>query len=230
MKSEAWKQQRVLKSQDIPEHQQMVNNIYEFDFLQEQALYALTYLTAGRITELVECPYLRRVTYKRETIKKNGRRVNIIARNDRGSPIQEKVTKVYIHYTGLRKKDLTYTNIRGKDILLINMANRKNKEFTRKNIPIPINHESPFMEIINSYIDTLQRDTDQLFPFKMRKAQRIISKIGFNPHFLRDVRLTHMVTLYQYNTHQLVKFAGWKSIAPAERYVRLGVGDLVENF
>jgi len=225
-----WKKQRILKKEYIPDISQMIDMIDEFDYLYEQALFVLAYQTAGRISELIKTPFLKKAKYKTETYEKEfGMYETRIVRNVNGTPIQESTEKIRIDYPGILAKDLSFTQRGGKDILIVRMANRKNKNFKKKNIPIPINKEPEMVEVIKSYVEGMKKDTP-LFPFQRWTAEKILAKVNMNPHFLRDIRLTHMVTVYGYNTHQLVKFAGWQNISPAERYVRLGVDDLVVNF
>ena len=83
------------------------------------------------------------------------------------------------------------------------------------------------VKIVQDYLATLPTPETPLFDFTTRKAEYIMERTQYNPHFLRDIRLTHMVTIYNFNAFQLAKFAGWKDIKPAERYVRLGIGDIV---
>lgn len=224
-----WKQQRVLKKEHIPDISQMYEMLDRFDFIHEQALFVLAYQTAGRISELIQTPFLKKVTYKKEVVDKEGIQIVRVVRNINNTPIQEKVEKVQIDYPGILVRDLTFTERGGKRILIVRMANRKNKNFKKKNIPIPIDKEPLMVKVIKTYIEGKGSD-EPLFPFKIWQAEKILAKVGMNPHFLRDIRLTHMVTMYGYNAHQLVKFAGWQNISPAERYVRLGVDDLVVNF
>ena len=112
---------------------------------------------------------------------------------------------------------------------MVSMQNRKNKTYTRKSIPIPIDKEKELVDMLFEYLNSLGSE-QPLFPFKVWKAEKIIAKIDMNPHFLRDIRLTHLVTMYDFNAFQLTKFAGWKDVSPAERYVRLGVTDLIDKF
>ena len=49
------------------------------------------------------------------------------------------------------------------------------------------------------YIQTLE-DWRELFPFENRNGERILNKIGWNPHSLRKVRLTH---LYRYENYRI---------------------------
>ena len=225
-----WRRQRELKKQSIPGHQEMISIMGRLDTLQEQALFAMAYLTGGRISELVETPFLRQNKYIWvDSLDKNGNKSKKVKRNENGSPLVEEVIRIPIDYPGILKCDVNYEKLKGKDLLIISMANRKNKNFTKKRVPIPIFHEKDFVLVINEYMKTL-KDDEQLFPFKQWRAGVILAKIGMNPHFLRDIRLTHMVTIYGYNAFQLTKFAGWANVSPAERYVRLGLGDLVANF
>ena len=46
------------------------------------------------------------------------------------------------------------------------------------------------------------------------------------PHYFRHCRLTHMVTRFNYDSHQLVKYAGWTDERPAKHYVHLRTEDL----
>lgn len=225
-----WRRQRELKKEHIPDISQVIEMVDRFEYIHEQALFILAYQTAGRISELVQTPFLRKVKYLRQDYTKpDGTTGQRVARNINNSPVQEGYDKLEINYPGILVRDLTFTNRRGKNILIVRMANRKNPNFKKKNIPIPVDKEPEFVEIIKRYIYGLDKN-QPLFPFRTWTAERILAKVGMNPHFLRDIRLTHLVMIYGYNAHQLVKFAGWQNISPAERYVRLSVDDLVINF
>ena len=230
VKAEPWKRQRILKKEDIPTQQSVYNMAFKFDSLTEQALFVLAYLTGGRISEIVKCNFLRKNTYKKVKAKdRHGIKTYKIARNENESPIIIKVDKVPLNYKGIKKSDITFTNKKGKEIMIISMQNRKNKDFTRKNIPIPVHKEAHFVEIVQSFMQD-KGIAEPLFNFGRSKAEQILSKVHMNPHFLRDIRLTHLVTIYDFNSFQLSKFAGWKDPRPAERYVRLGISDLIDKY
>jgi len=225
-----WKRQRRLKKEHIPHQEQIIQLAKSYWDNKERALFILSYLTGGRVSEIVQLKYLRKVTYKRVLSKtKEGNDIYKVARNGNGSPIAEKVDKVEINYLGIIRQDVWVTEKKGKNILMVSMQNRKNKTYTRKSIPIPIDKEKKLIDMLFEYINGLAPE-DPLFPFKIWKAEKIIAKVGMNPHFLRDIRLTHLVTMYDFNAFQLTKFAGWKDVSPAERYVRLGVTDLIDKF
>jgi len=229
-KKSNWKRQRILKNQDIPGHQETINKVHSLDSLQEKVLFALTYLTAGRITELVQLKNLRKHIYQREEyITRDNTHKTRVKRNNMGSPLVQSTEKISLNYPGLLKKDLTFENVQGLDVLIVSMDNRKNKQYTKKRVPIPVAHEYELVRLIKAYLTTLN-DDDPLFPFNQGRAGKILNKLDLNPHFLRDMRLTHLITKYEYNAFQLVRFAGWKNISPAERYIRLGMRDLVQPF
>ena len=219
-----------MKREDIPHQQQIIRMAKSYWNTRDRALFIVAYLTAGRISEIVEKKYLYKVKYKKSLQSdKNNNMVHRIVRNANGSPIAEKTEKIEINFKGITRKDIFLTEKKGKSILMISMPNRKNKQYIRKNIPIPADREKELIFMLNQYIDTLY-DEQPLFPFKIWKAEKIIAEVDMNPHFLRDIRLTHMVTIYDFNAFQLTKFAGWKDVTPAERYVRLGITDLIDKF
>ena len=49
---------------------------------------------------------------------------------------------------------------------------------------------------------------------------------GVAPHYFRHCRLTHMVTEFDFNDQELVKYAGWSDSKPAKWYMSLKTTDL----
>ena len=229
--AEPWKRQRILKKQDIPTQEQLYNLcITTFDTLEEQALFAMAYLTAGRITEIVPCKYLKVNEYETHKSRdKKGRMRSVIKRNVNGSPFIKGYKKVKHDYQGILAQNITFETKKNTKIMVLSIQNRKNKSINRKNLPIPVEKEQKWVRIIKKYIAGMAPETP-LFKFKRSKAEKILAKADMNPHFLRDIRLTHLVTIYDFGSHHLTKFAGWKDPRPAERYVRLNIGDLVDKY
>lgn len=121
----------------------------------------------------------------------------------------------------VQKKHLEDGWLDGKKVLLIDMPNRKNKKRHRKKIPILVDREKDFINIIEEYINTLQLE-DVLFNFNKHRAYQIIRKhLDMNCHFLRDIRLTHLVTKHDLNGHQVKLYAGWSDTRPADTYIQL---------
>lgn len=229
-KNKPWHRQRILKKEDIPTQTAIYNMALKFERPDHQALFIIAYLTAGRISEIVRQPKLRKHTYKmKEVVDKYGRKVMRVVRNKQGSPMIESTETYKIGFRGVCKEHITFEKTRGKSYIIISMPNRKNKNFTKKNIPIPVDHEGFLVELMKQYLATLE-DWQPIFKYGISWAERIIAKVGMNPHFLRDIRLTHLVTMYNFDAFRLAKFAGWKNSIPAERYVRLGYSDIMEKF
>jgi len=227
-KGNPWKRQRELKKQDIPTPQSIIQTCLGFNSLMKRCLFALLYLTGGRCSEVVKCKYLRKNIYKQERrTDKYGVEKMYIKRNIHETPLIEKVEKVELNYPGITKGDITFGTTQDKEIMTISMQNRKNKDYKRKNIPITVSKESKMISVIREYLATLPSTDTPLFPICVRKAEYILAETPYNPHFLRDIRLTHMVMIYDFNAFQLVKFAGWKDIKPAEKYIRLGIKDII---
>lgn len=71
-----------------------------------------------------------------------------------------------------------------------------------------------------------KQDQDILVPMYRMKIYRILIKaFGFNPHFFRALRATHL-SRFGLSAHQLKKFFGWSSIAPSDFYVGLNTEDI----
>ena len=194
----------------------------------------MAYLTAGRISEIVKTKYLRKHTYKiKDVTDDQGRFLRkAVVRNKNKSPMIDSTEKIEINYPGIRKEDVFVDLKINKEhkLLMIRMQNRKNKHFKLKRIPVPIDKEIELVNLLIDYQNTLPEDKSPFFNFGVAKAEQIIKKVDMNPHFLRDIRLTHLVTMYGYGSFELTKFAGWKDPRPAERYVRMDVKDLVNKF
>ena len=57
-----------------------------------------------------------------------------------------------------------------------------------------------------------------------------MKEIPLHPHLLRHFRLTHLVTIYNYNVFQLMEFAGWSDTRQATTYVGLSSSYLAQPF
>ena len=189
LKPQAWSNQKFLKEEKIPTVSDVIGLFAEINSPREQALLVLTYLTAGRIREIVQ---------------KKGR-------------------------TSIKKSDMKVVKENGRDILLIDLRNQKNKEKHRKDIPVPldITENALLWNMIDGYINPLEKD-EELFPFSYQYAYERITKLtGWNPHWIRHLRLTHLVTVYGYKEYQLVRYAGWTDSRPAKNYVEMNWKDLL---
>lgn len=130
----------------------------------------------------------------------------------------------------LKKKDLTFQYKKGRDILLINMPNRKHRTRHFKDIPIPVDKESVLLEMLNQYLRTVGEE-DPLFNFgKIRAYQLIRKETGWNNHWIRHIRATHLVLYHDFNEQLLVKFMGWTNSLPAKNYMELRWTDILDKY
>ena len=125
----AWAVQTELKQKDIPTPADIKAIINSISPERIKALIAMAYLTGGRISEIVKTKYLFKPIYHYLSDKPR-----IIARDKEGKPILKEVQKVQIDYPGITKKNINYTyDNQQRRIMLINMANRKNKQIKKAN-------------------------------------------------------------------------------------------------
>lgn len=114
------------------------------------------------------------------------------------------------------------------EVLTITMPNEKSKKVTSKTLPVIISQDKPLVDIIMGYANSFQEDIP-IFNITRQRAWQITTKYGYNPHFMRHMRLTHLVTMYEFNERLLIRFAGWTDSRPASHYMELNVGDLVDK-
>ncbi len=130
----------------------------------------------------------------------------------------------------LKKKDLTFQYKNGRAVLLISMPNKKHKKRHFKDIPIPLDKEEVLLEMLNEYLKTLS-DEDPLFNFgKIRAYQLIRQSTGWNNHWVRHVRATHLVLYHDFNEQLLIKFMGWTNSLPAKHYMELRWSDILDKY
>lgn len=220
MTNDAWKRQRELKKQfkedDVPDTHELVNIINSLsgkNEVRDRALFAMYYLTACRCSEITRYPFLKHTKYKKE--------------NDKWISVE--ITKEPHEYMGIKKQDITFDIVDGLECMNIRTENRKNKERTTKKQPIPISKEQDIVKFVKNYLETIDNDTI-LFPFLPIRATQIINKVGWNIHFIRHIRATHLVTKYDFNTQLLVKFMGWTNAMPAKNYMELSSKDMFRQF
>lgn len=69
---------------------------------------------------------------------------------------------------------------------------------------------------------------NKLIPYhRVTVYRKLMACTGFNPHFFRALRATHLRRNFNFDSYQLKKFFGWSSIAPSEFYVGLDDRDIM---
>jgi len=152
--------------------------------VRTRALFSLLYLTAGRISEVLDI-----------TIE------DIIPTTKKDRPVWE-----------------------------INLINLKNKNRKMKKILVTLDREENIIlaRYVNEYVKTLTGK--KLFTFSKQRAWQLLDKhTGFNCHFIRHIRLTHLVTEYNFTDRLLVLYAGWEDSKPGKHYINLRTDDLLDK-
>jgi len=156
--------------------------------LQTRALFLVTYLTAGRITEIVK-------SLKGENISEEYRL--------------------------------------GKKVLVLRLVNRKHKTRHMKELILSFNtnKEKEMIEMLMEYVDK-KHPEELLFKFGKTWAYKLLIKEtnGWNCHYLRHLRLTHLVILYGFDAARLMRWAGWSDSRPSKHYIDLITDDFLEKF
>lgn len=239
---EPWSRQKELQkrySDDVPDIDELAEIIEGIKYGQiniasqtfrARALVALYYLTAARVSEITRCKSLRRQTLrKKPIIDRHGRKIIVYEVDEFNDPIVDK-WDIKHEYIGIRKKDIVLKKIDSKLCMLIRTENRKNKSKLTKRLPIPLGKELTIVSFVIEYLKLLD-DEDILFPFTHKRAQQIINDTtGFNVHFLRHIRATHLITKYDFNEQLLVRFMGWTDARPAKHYMELRSHDIFRQF
>ena len=175
---------QTVEMPDVPSKGELIVKLNSVHDLRDKTLCSLTYLTAGRIKE---------------------------------------VLSIY-------KGDITTVKKFEQDWLMVNMKREKvtDKKFNRKIIPISIEKEKDFVKPILKYLEIYRGD--KLFSITPQRAWQLIKRyFDFHPHFFRHIRLTHLVTIYDFSEQELMQYAGWTSSNPSKYYIQLKYTDLMKK-
>jgi site-specific recombinase XerD len=140
-----------------------------------------------------------------------------------GARISEVVKRFNVSNIQLQKKD-------SHIIYLFRLYTEKTrKQGSYRNVPISYENNKEYIEAIKDYINIARLGADStMFSFSRTTAWNICQNwLGFNPHFLRHIRLTHLVQDFGFADQKLVSFTGWKDSRPASIYTHLNWKDLI---
>lgn len=190
----AWEFQKRIMEDKIISYGDFYNLCKEIENPRDRALMVITYLTAGRCSEIV-----------RHNVKDSAKYFKAV--------------------------DIEKVNVpeKGKEVIRFYIRNKKNKREKYKHIPVDIMQERAMLGLFLEYWQFMAQQ-DRKAPFfdiSRARAYQIIRKYGFNPHFLRHIRLTHKASMSKYTDQQLVKYAGWTDSRPAKHYIKLDWKDLI---
>ncbi len=234
---EPWERQRDLQKkyaeEEVPSIEELRSIIQNISYgkvdidrqtRRAKALFAMYYLTACRVSEIVMVGGLHHGNEVKDGLwKKKYQKVD--------GKYKEISKELRDHtYEGIKKGDIKFEETKGKPCMYVRTENRKHKTRQTKRQPIPIELEQPIVQFVKDYIKNLN-DEDKLFAFRSKSASKIItSTTGFNVHFIRHIRATHLVTLYDFNEQALIKFMGWTDARPAKNYMELSGSDILMQF
>ena len=213
---EAWKRQRKLQEiynqEEVPSIEEIYTKVKQIEYgktnptmqtLQARALISMYYLTACRVSEIVRSK------------KKDW----------------DKEKKDYI-FKGIKGVDLKTDVFQGMDVFYIRTKNRKHKKRKTKRQPIPIGfeYEHKLFMIIKEYTNKINEES-LMFDFSDKRATQIMNDVfDWNVHFMRHVRCTHLITMYDFNEQALIKFMGWTDSRPAKAYMELSPKTILKEF
>lgn len=163
--------------------------------------------------------------------------ITIVERHD--VDIRARALVSFLYVTGARvseivkvvkKGQVELNNIDGVAFLIVNdVPTEKRRINLLRNIPIHVENEKPFVDVILKYTDLLS-DGDILFNINRSRAFQIIQKVtGKGPHFLRHSRLTNLSTDHDFDTFDLQRLTGWASPRTAESYIHKDVSDIARK-
>ena len=196
---------RPLQGSKIPSRYNIEKAIESCESMRDKALIVVIYLTAGRVSEVLDL------------------RVDQIKVEER---LSKKFIVIYDMLTEKTfKKKHTKTLPDGtKEVKEMNQG----KQAPRRIIMIRIDRE-PLCQLFLNYIN-LVKDNEFLFqstitkygikPIKRQRAYQIIQRTGLWCHLIRHGRLMDLVREYGMTTWELKDYVGWTNIATADEYIK----------
>ena len=135
-----------------------------------------------------------------------------------------------IKYSSIKRKDIKTAIINERNVLVISIRNEKSRDRHTKDFPIPLDKKENIIlfNMLVDYINDLE-DDEELFTFNYQRAYKLLNPIDFNPHYIRHIRATHLVTVYDFNEFELTKYMGWSDARPAKHYLELKMTDVLRK-
>lgn len=200
----AWGLQEELKGLDIPTIDQVVSRIVaasKFN-IKHGAFLAMLYGTGSRIGEIMGTP----------------------------SDMKYKLKPTSILYLGIHIKDIMpKTDASGSDWLYFRtqLEKKRKKDFRISYLCKDNKWDAQLMAIIDSYLEQEFKDPEKAAYQKVfqnlsygRCRGIVLKYIGCNPHYLRDLRATHLGDSYGFTPADLKHYFKWSSESMAVRYSR----------
>tara|TARA_Y100000310_G_C20664283_1_gene806577 strand:+ start:1814 stop:2437 length:624 start_codon:yes stop_codon:yes gene_type:complete len=134
---------------------------------------------------------------------------------------------------GLTKQRIIFEGYKGKQFMVIKLRNQKAKQNSKRWKVIPINMDHPIDGQLTKHIVEFleyKDDMDPVFYIGTCMAARVVVRhIGFNPHWLRHTRLTHLSHKRRYSDQELMRIAGWTDARMSSTYVMTRWQDIADK-
>lgn len=189
-----------VKKLDVMNRQEFYKEVAQTDDIEVRTLMVLGYLTAGRISELL---LLRKKDIRKEVI------------GDRS-------------FLVFRMRLLKKWDVIGKRKLPDGRTKYKTKRRLEvRNAPVPIDTERQFLDLVWDYVMSRPLEA-KILPKSRQWAWLRLNEKGIFPHYLRHLRITHLVQR-GFTDQELVQFVGWENSMPAKTYTHLRWQDVVRK-
>lgn len=210
----------------------LLYRIKSLESLRDRALVSFLYLSGCRVEEVVRyytyvCPECGEKLHsvKGEAWKKHCRKHGTVERR-KGVVYGEPIKKSQIEF----KDDL---------LVILNVRTLKRRKKLNRNIPILVEDDREFIDMIKEYMADLKLTEEQeradkpespiLFNLCRQRVYQITRKIYLKPHWLRHLRLTHLTIDYGLTDQDLKQYTGWSDSRPANVYVHLNWANLANK-
>jgi len=126
----------------------------------------------------------------------------------------------------LRLKDISVKEHKGRKYISFYLFTAKRQRRVKqiyRNIPVSYDKYKVFVDPLIDYIRQIKpRDDDYVFDITTRTVLNITHKwLDFHTHFIRHVRISHLVQHHNFNDQELTKWTGWSNSNPAATYSHL---------
>ncbi len=207
--------------------QQLYKMCRKLELGRDQALFAATFSTGGRIREVLN---LRKENF--EVGYENGKYLLV-----KNMMLEKRYLKTseYVEWI----ETLPANRLRR----LYKFDNEK-KQFSRRRFetekikayrsPFVMPMTEPFIPLFLNQIESADpflfkgRDGDK--PLTRWAAYKIIVKTGTYPHYLRGQRASCLIAFYGMTMESMMEWMGWEEIGTARHYARMGIKGLAKHF
>lgn len=191
----------------------------------------MLYLFGCRISEL--CEYKQDNKIKRAVRKEDGEVLKVNRKT-----VYDWFETLRIRMDGVKKKDfkIVTRTIKGVDYKFFTcvLRNEKNRKEKTKLVYAPYDKEFSLVNEVLNYIETFG-DEEVIFPYSRKVMYNRFKKEApqfFYPHFLRNLRINVLITIYGFTDFEIQDFMGWSNTKPLNNYrflksINTGMGKMI---